>query len=332
MRTSGLSCPGGRTLPRRSRDLGDVLVVTVRKSFWASPEAERFPHRVYAHVFRGHSTNLLNSGLVFVRALVEILRRRPRVVLLGSVERTVPWFLRARRLGLFRRARLVVTNQLNLTDEQLALVDRNVVYSQAWIDAQRTAVRERAVFVPLPADGVEGAGSSRDDGYVFSGGGAGRDFSTLIEALRDTDIPLRIVTFGPHTLDWVGPLPSNVRVEWTVPLAAFVDRLAGARVVAVPLRDALSDFGQTTLVQALSLGKPVVATRSPGVVDYVHDGEEGLLVDERDVTAFRAALTRLYDDEGLRERCRKHALARARLSSYSAFADRIEELCRSLDG
>jgi glycosyltransferase involved in cell wall biosynthesis len=320
-------------LAHRSAELDSVLVVTVRKSFWASPEAERFPHRVYARVFYGHSTNLLNSVVVFVRALGAILRGRPHVVLLGSVERSVPWFIRARRLRLLGRARLVVTNQLHLSDDQLRLVDRNVVYSQAWIGSQRPSVRERAVFVPLPVDGDLAAarGVARDDGFVFAGGGTGRDFATLIEALRDSDVPLRVVTFSPKTLGWEGQLPANVSVEWRMSPNAFLERMAAASLVVVPLREARSDFGQTTTVQALALGKPVVATRSPGIVDYVHDGREGFLFEAGDVQACRTAVVRLYGDTDLRAACGERALERARSSTYLAFADRIADLCRSLD-
>lgn len=318
-------------MARRSAEPDNVLVVSVQKSFWASPEAERFPHKVYARVFYGHSTNLLNSAVVFARALVAILRLRPRVVFLGSVERTVPWFIRARRLGLLGSARLIVTNQLHLSDEQLRFVDRNVVYSQAWIDAQRPTVRDRAVFVPLPADGdFAAANVSAGDGYVFAGGGAGRDFPALIEALRGSGIPLRIVTFSADTLGWEGELPSNVQAEWRMPVPAFLERVAGASVVVVPLRSADSDFGQTTVVQALSLGKPVVATRSPGVVDYVHDGREGFLVEAGDVNGYRRAVQRLVEDPALRAACSAHALERARLSSYAPFAESISSVCRAV--
>jgi glycosyltransferase involved in cell wall biosynthesis len=306
--------------------LDDVLVVTVRKSFWASREAEAFPHRVYARVFYGHSTNLVNSGVVFVRALVAIALRRPRVVVLGSVERAVPWFIRARRLGLLGRAKLVVTNQLHLTDEQAAEVDLAVVYSQAWLESQRPALRERAVFVPLPADGDLASLDRVDDGYVFSGGGTGRDFRTLIEALNGMDIPLRIVTFSPATLGWGGELPPNVHVEWRMPPRAFLERLARSRLVVIPLRDARSDFGQTTLVQALALGKPVVATRAPGVVDYVHDGAEGLLVEAGDGAMLRDAVVRLYRDDDLRASCSHAAKARAQQLTYAAFGTRLADL------
>lgn len=307
--------------------LDDVVVVTVRKSFWASPEAEVFPHRVYARVFYGHSTNLVNSSVVFARALLAIARRRPRVVLLGSVERTVPWFVRARALGLLGRAKLIVTNQLHLSARQLRHVDANVVYSGAWLDRQPQEVRERAVVVPLPADGDFGAASTGDDGYVFSGGGTGRDFATLVEAVRDTSVQLRVVTFGPAALAVDRELPPNVEVEWTMPLDAFLARVARARLVVVPLRDAASDFGQTTIVQALSLGKPVVATRSPGVADYVRDGEEGLLVEAGDVSGMRAAILRLYADDELRRRCAAAALARSQRSTYRSFAGALVELC-----
>ena len=259
----------------------------MRKSFWASPEGDRFRTRVHVPVLFGHSTNLANTVVGFARALLVVLRRRPRVLFLGSIERMVPWFVRARRWGLLGRSRVIVTNQLHLDDAQLREVDRNVVYSQAWIETQSQQVRARAVFVPLPADGdfAAAAAGAHDGDYVFAGGGTGRDFQTLIEALRGTD---------------------------------------------VPLRDPRSDFGQTTVVQALSLGKPVVTTRSPGVVDYVRDGSEGFLVDAGDAAGYRAAVLRLCEDDELRRACGVRALKRARGSSYASFADRMEKLCREL--
>ncbi len=312
--------------------LDDVLVVTVRKSFWASPEAEAFPRRIYARVFYGHSTNLLNSLVVSLRALLAILVTRPRIVLLGSVERAVPWFIRARRLGLLRRAKLVVTNQLHLDDEQLLQVDRNIVYSRAWIERQRPMVRRRAVFAPLPADGdFEAArGAAGDGSYVFAGGGAGRDFGSVIQALGGTEVPLEIVTFSPATLGWEGELPSNCRVHWRMPVQAFLDRIAASLLVVVPLLDSSSDFGQTTVVQALSLGKAVVATRSPGVVDYIEDGKEGFLVEAGDVGAYRTALLQLAQDPVLRRSFERNALERAKLLTYDEFRARLCTLCEDL--
>jgi glycosyltransferase involved in cell wall biosynthesis len=314
-----------------TRPFDDVLVVTVRKSFWASPEAEAFPHRIYAHVFHGHSTSLLNSAVVAARALLAVWLRRPRVVVLGSVERTVPWFVRARRLGLLRGAKLVVTNQLHLVDEQLQEVDANIVYSRAWLERQRPLVRARSVFTPLPADGdFASLRGVESDGRVFAGGGAGRDFRTLIEAVRGQQVELEIVTFSPTTLGWDDELPPNCRVAWRMPPPEFLERMARARFVVVPLLHPDSDFGQTTVVQALSLGKPVVATRSPGVVDYVEDGREGLLVPAGDVDALRAAVVRLAGDDALRAALAEHARARAETLTYAGFRSTLESICTRL--
>jgi hypothetical protein len=304
--------------------LDDVLVVTVRKSFWASPEARRWPRRLYARVLWGHSTNLINSLLVFAYALVAIQRRPPELVLLGSVERTVAWFIRARRIGLLRGARLVVTNQLRLTPEQLEQVDRVIVYASA----QASALGPKGVFVPLPADGDIGPAraASEPGDYVFSGGGAGRDYATLLDAVRGTSLQLEIVIFVPGALE----APPNVRVRGPMPLQAFLERMAGAVAVVVPLDSASSPHGQTTLVQALALGKPVVATRSVGVIDYVRDGENGFLVDAGDVEALRRVLLRLVEDPELRGRLATSAYADPGALLYANHAEQLERVCRAL--
>lgn len=305
--------------------LDDVLVVTVKKSFWASPEAEAWPRRINARVFYGHSTALPNSLVVVLRALLAIQLRPPRLVLLGSVERTVPWFIRARRLGLLRGAGLVVTNQLRLTPAQLEQVDRVIVYARSQADA----LGPKGLFLPLPADGDLDVAHeyARDGDYVFSGGGADRDFATLIEAVRGAPFAVELYTFHPEAVD--AP-PANVHVHGPVPLDAFVERMAGALAVAVPLRSGDSPHGQTTVVQALALGKPVVATRSTSVVDYVEDGGEGYLVDAGDAASLRDALLRLAADRELRAAVAARAGARGRDLSYRRHAERLAAACRAL--
>jgi glycosyltransferase involved in cell wall biosynthesis len=305
--------------------LDDVLVVTVRKSFWASQEAERWPRRLYATVFYGHSTNLVNSLAVFGRALAAIWLRPPKVVLLGSVERTVPWFIRARRLGLLRGAKLVVTNQLHLSPRQLEQVDRVIVHASA----QATALGVKGAFLPLPADGdLEAARRGAEPGeYCFSGGGAGRDFDSLLAAVRDAPLRLDLVVFAPE--QWVD-VPRNVEVEGPMPQHLFLARMAGAMAVVVPLLSTDSPHGQTMLAQALALGRPIVATRSVGIADYVEDGREGLLVEAGDVDALRGALVRLVGDEALRARCAVDAAARGAELTYVRFAVGLADVCESL--
>lgn len=312
-----------------SGSLDDVLVVTVRKSFWASPEAETFPHRVYAHVFYGHSTNLLNSLIVALRGLLAVWRRRPKLVVLGSVERVVPWFIRLRRYGLLGRARLLVTNQLHLDDEQLRQVDCVVLYARPLITSARPLLRERAAFLPLPADGdfVSARSAAQAGTHVFSGGGADRDFASVVEAVRGVAVALEIVTFTP---EMVAESPENVVVHGPMSVQDYLIRMASSLFVVVPLRNPASQHGQTTVVQALALGKAVVATRSPGVVDYVEEEREGLLVEAGDVSGYRDAILRLASDVEFRARCERHALARGGELTYSAHREGLTRLYREL--
>ena len=53
------------------------------------------------------------------------------------------------------------------------------------------------------------------------------------------------------------------------------------------------------LIEALTAGKPVVSTPAGGVVDLIRDGENGLLIADRDPAAFSRAIQRLLDDREL---------------------------------
>jgi glycosyltransferase involved in cell wall biosynthesis len=62
-----------------------------------------------------------------------------------------------------------------------------------------------------------------------------------------------------------------------------------------------------TVVEALAVGTPVLATSTGGVAEVVHDGENGLLVPSGDEPALAAAIRRYLDDAALRERLRANA-------------------------
>lgn len=62
-----------------------------------------------------------------------------------------------------------------------------------------------------------------------------------------------------------------------------------------------------TVVEALAVGTPVIATATGGVAEVVRDGENGLLVPVGDVDALAAAIGRYVGDAGLQERLRSAA-------------------------
>jgi len=70
-----------------------------------------------------------------------------------------------------------------------------------------------------------------------------------------------------------------------------------------------------TVVEALAVGCPVIATAVGGVPEVVVDGVNGLLVPPRDPTALRAAIERFFSDADLRMRL--SAAAPASVEGYS---------------
>jgi glycosyltransferase involved in cell wall biosynthesis len=52
----------------------------------------------------------------------------------------------------------------------------------------------------------------------------------------------------------------------------------------------------TVSLEAMSVGRPVVATRTPGMEDYVVDGQTGYLVDPGDSSELAAKVLHLLDN------------------------------------
>lgn len=80
----------------------------------------------------------------------------------------------------------------------------------------------------------------------------------------------------------------------------------------------------TVAMEAMSCGRPVVASRIGGLPELVPDGVAGLLVPERDEPALAAALATLLGDDGLRERLGAGALVESRRYAEAVVVDRIE--------
>ncbi|HET7745562.1 MAG TPA: glycosyltransferase family 4 protein [Gaiellaceae bacterium] len=83
-----------------------------------------------------------------------------------------------------------------------------------------------------------------------------------------------------------------------------------------------------TVVEALAVGRPVIATSVGGVPEVVHDGENGLLVEPNDPNALGAAISRFFSDGDLRRR-----LADAAAPSVAGYAEdavfaRIEDVLK----
>ncbi len=80
-----------------------------------------------------------------------------------------------------------------------------------------------------------------------------------------------------------------------------------------------------TVLEALAVGSPVIATSVGGVPEVVRDGENGLLVPARDPRALAEAIRRFFADEDLRARLAAAAAGSVAGYTEDAVFSRIEE-------
>jgi glycosyltransferase involved in cell wall biosynthesis len=80
-----------------------------------------------------------------------------------------------------------------------------------------------------------------------------------------------------------------------------------------------------TVLEALAVGSPVIATAVGGVPEVVRDGENGLLVPARDPQALAEAIRRFFTDEALRARLAAAAPGSVAGYTEGAVFSRIEE-------
>ena len=179
---------------------------------------------------------------------------------------------------------------------QLALITRSVATVAVWAsheieDYHRVygIPREKIVYVPFHHTLKGYAFEVSEGDYVFSGGNYDRDYRTLVEAVRGLEVPVWIATTRPEQLAGV-ELPPNVRVEGTSD-EGFRRALAGARVVVVAMAGGLlHSGGQQTLLNAMFMGKPVIAVGRKWAVDLIDHQVHGLAVDYEDPGGLREAI------------------------------------------
>ena len=126
------------------------------------------------------------------------------------------------------------------------------------------------------------------------------------------------------------PLELSDRVELRGLLdhAAVIELLQTARVVVVP--SIVPDCCPTVVLEAMALGRPVVAAASGGIVDLVEDGVTGLLVTPGDPIALSNALSAIVNDREAAAAIGQSALDRARSFTASVVVSQVETLYERL--
>jgi glycosyltransferase involved in cell wall biosynthesis len=104
------------------------------------------------------------------------------------------------------------------------------------------------------------------------------------------------------------------------------EKVALLRRASVVVNPSPKEGWGLTVVEAAACGTPVVASRSPGLVDSVRDGETGFLVPHGNTGALAARVVEILRDPALRARLSAGAIQWAARFSWEQAAHEAEEI------
>jgi glycosyltransferase involved in cell wall biosynthesis len=189
-----------------------------------------------------------------------------------------------------------------------------------------------------PGPRLPGAGPILFVGRLVARKGVDRLIGAVTRLGADSPV-LEIVGDGPER----GPLEDlarrlgvtgRVRFRGKISTAALEESYARASVTVLPA--VLDGRGDTeglgvVLLEAMTYGTPVVASRIGGIPDIVEDGVSGLLVPPGDEVALAEALRRVVTDPHLAARLGAAGRDRVRTEfSWDAISTRWEQLYRDV--
>jgi|Deesub1362A_J573_1020465.scaffolds.fasta_scaffold00962_6 glycosyltransferase involved in cell wall biosynthesis len=155
--------------------------------------------------------------------------------------------------------------------------------------------------------------------YILSiGGDVGRDYQTLLQAAGYFKEKF-IIVCRPWNQPKEG-IPNNVILRQNLSHKEIRLLYSRAKFVVIPTKVFAYPTGSTVLLEAMSMGKASIITRTPAILDYVRENETALLVEPYSVESLRDAIRYLLDNP---EEC--HRIGRnAREEVVENFSDEVK--------
>jgi glycosyltransferase involved in cell wall biosynthesis len=216
------------------------------------------------------------------------------------------------------------------------VVDMFLPVSQAIAEANQLAIHRafyRVIpnFIPNDMDTSDSdsnrflAQLPRDDFLLFVGDvvrDKGIDLLFRVHAEMGCQVPL--VLIGPLMDGPLTNVPPNVHILKSWPHTAVMQAWSRCAIALMP--SLCLDACPTVAMEAMAMGRPIVASRIGGLPDIVADGETGFLVPPGDWRLLRESIQRLLDDPVLRERMGTMAKQRVVEFKASTVVPRIEQV------
>lgn len=179
-----------------------------------------------------------------------------------------------------------------------------------------------------------------EEAVIVTAGREHRDFATLAAACGDFPERVHVAAGSIHSPHSTSRNPATWPANFDVGFADYAtlrDMYARAKVVVVPVVETDFQAGVTTILEAMAMGKAVVATATSGRAETITDGETGILVPSGDATALKDAIRDLLANKVKRRRlgiaARDAVMALYSVETYAAtLAEHLDDLAGKSSG
>ena len=276
---------------------------------------------------------ILPEWLIYLRQAVAAYRQKPDVVISVFPQLAAS----AGLLKLFTPKTKMIAWMFNVgtchegirrTLAKLALsnIDLFVVHTRREVEIYSRWLnmpKEKFVFIPYQSPEVEKlAEEDTENPFVAAMGSAHRDYKMFAEVIDELQLPT-VVASGKAALKGVD-IPACMQTPFGISKRECLELTQRARVNVIPLlpKSNVTAAGQVTLVEAMFMGKVLVATEYYGVEDYIEHEKTGLLVKPHDRDGMRDAIKLLWNDGDMRKELARNAQEHARECSSDEAAGR----------
>lgn len=156
-------------------------------------------------------------------------------------------------------------------------IDAIVVYSENEVDYYTRLFNCRKGlfhYVQLGKEDESKNVTSEKGDYLIAIGRSNRDYRFLIDTIEGTDYKLIIVN---DSFKDIVKNP-NIKILKNCHDRETIKLIAKSFCVIVPLLDPNISAGQLVVLQAQNLCKPVIATKSKGIANYIINGKTGFII------------------------------------------------------
>lgn len=169
------------------------------------------------------------------------------------------------------------------------------IFEEAGFERRKVAAIPYGV-APSQFDGTPEL--TRDIPLLSVGIDRGRDYGTLVSAMRRIETPLELYT-QPRRVQALNP-PMSIRSRDPVPYLEYRSLLRRSKVVVVPTYELAYPTGQSVALQAAMEGACVVVTSTEAMREYFQPGVTAMMPAVGDAGALADAIRHLLHDDAAR--------------------------------